>query len=541
MRQSIDPFPTDRRAGDIEVVCPKCRMAGSHVAIGSLDELRTIEEGAAACPSCGSSYPVLNGIPILVPSAFRHSLNSPDGARMEDGPAPLATCNFDTLIRRFSGPPSLAIGCGTGARSSFFNGDVVFMDTNYRHVREAVERYVGSHEVFGVVADPRVLPFPPDCFSYVLCSHGLGNLSSEDASLALRSMIDVAAVTIQVSVITDKVLLALARKIIERTGLNQLVRGPKNTLLRQAPLSAADLSRAGFEVHRRAHWLLRDVLDLRAIWEYYDALSWRLPTVGGTFVATCSKEEASKRTLLKSGFWRGDRSMVEIWDETGARYDNRWRSAASQALSEMELGFIGRFLELAPGGEILDIGVGTGRILDFLLSSSRAEDVYGVDLSEEMLEHCRAKLSSPKLRALEVADVSSEDLPFEARFDFMTAVRVLPYCRNWREVISKVAANLRPGGILVFSMPNLRSINRFTPCPVPVERATKKEIEQLARDSRFQLLDIESFTRLPDVFYDMSRTEVSSRALLAVEALLRKLLGRTFLGRFLFVALRNTS
>lgn len=531
MIKRIDPIPRDRRAGEIEVVCPECKIAGSQVVIGSLDELRKIEEGAASCLSCGSSYPVLNGIPILVPFAFRQSLDSPEGASVEET-ASSATGRLDTLVRKYSGSISLDVGCGTSARSGLFNGDVVFADANYRLVREAVEHHAGTHEVFGVVADPRVLPFSADSFSYVLCLSGLGHLSSEDASLALRSMKDVAAATIQVSVFTDRVLPALARQIVERTC-------PGRVLSRQAPLSAADLSKVGFEVHRRSHWLLRDRLDLPVIWEYYDALSWRLPTLGGAFVAICSKEEASRHTLLKSGFWRGNRSMAELWNETGARYDNRWRTPASQALSEMELEFTGRFLRLAPGGKILDIGIGTGRILDFILSNSHAEDVYGVDLSEEMLEQCRAKLSSARLRALEVVDISSEELPFEERFDFVTAVRVLPYCRNWREVVPKVAADLSPGGILVFSMPNRRSINRITPCPIPVERATKTEIEQLVKDSGLQLLDIETFTRLPDVFYDMSRTEVSSRVLLAVETLLRKLFGRTLLGRFLFVALRN--
>jgi SAM-dependent methyltransferase len=231
--------------------------------------------------------------------------------------------------------------------------------------------------------------------------------------------------------------------------------------------------------------------------------------------------------------------MVELWNETGASYDNRWQSTASKALSAMELDYIHRYCERSPGGTVLDIGVGTGRILECLVKQDNTDNVYGIDLSEEMARHCRNGVKSGKLKEIEVLDVSVEDIPFDVQFDFMTAVRVLPYCENWEEVLSRVIARLKPGGILVFSMPNRRSINRFTPCPVPIEWATRGQIEQLALNNGVELLAIESLTRLPDVFYHVARGGFSAKALLAVEGWLRKILGKTLLGRFLFVAVRK--
>lgn len=540
MTEGNDSRVSAPRAREITVICPECRRTGSYIPIGRLEELRAIKNGTADCPSCGSSYPVRNGIPILVPAVYINPPNFPDEEDIAHaGFDPIAKMRAGRMIKRFSGSVSLEVGCGKGQYSVYFNGDVVLTDTNFRFVEEAVEHYEGSHEAFGIVSDARLLPFLPDCFSYVLCSRTVEKLSSDDASRAVSSMKEIAAGTLQIDMPNDNSLLALIRRSAVRSGFSQEARYQDPAPEHQTPLTRKDFWRAGFEVHKYAHWFFREWLKLGVLWDVYDALALRFPSIGGTLVAIYSNAGSNPGRPPKPGLWRGDRSMEELWNEVGSSYENRWQSAASRALSAMEMGFVSRFLEEAPGGNVLDLGVGTGRVLDCLLSSDWTDTVRGVDLSEEMATYCRSRIDSTKLKDIAVMDISVGEIPFESTFDFITAVRVLPYCKNWKDVFNRAIKRLTPGGTLVFSMPNRRSINSFTPCPVPVERATRGEIEALALENGVELLAVETFTRLPDVLYDLAKTDASAKVLLAVERGMRKIFGGTLFGRFLFVAVRK--
>jgi SAM-dependent methyltransferase len=520
-------------AGDVRPLCPECKLQGQAVHVGSLAEIRAIADGSVRCPSCGSSFPVIRGIAILVPEKYRNRLNQPGlEDREHAGFETMSTKKVSALVERFSGPLSLDVGCGKGPYSPFFNGDVVFADFNYRFVEAALARFQGAHEAFGVVADARLLPFPPGCFDYVLCSNIVEHLSTEEVRDTLLSMKEIAAGILQIDVPNENGLLAFLRRIAARIGLFPEMRYEDPALMHHAPLAPRDFLREGFEVHGCVHWVSRDKIRLGILWDLYDAAVWRLPSLGGTLIALCSKAGALERE-------KGEGSMEELWNGIGATYDNRWRGAASGELSDMELDFIGRFLELAPGGDALDIGVGTGRILDRLLRSDRTESVRGVDLSEAMAAHCRRTIKSKKFEGVALADISREEIPYDMSFDFITAVRVLSYCDDWKGAFSRTVGKLKPGGVMVFSMPNRNSINSFTPCPVPVARTTRAEVELLAAEQGVEFLAVETFTRLPDVLYGASKGDGAARALLSAERFLGKVIGGTALGRFLFVAVRK--
>jgi SAM-dependent methyltransferase len=104
---------------------------------------------------------------------------------------------------------------------------------------------------------------------------------------------------------------------------------------------------------------------------------------------------------------------------------------------------------LPPGplGRLLDIGTGTGRMLELL--APRAERATGVDLSREMLALARARLAEAGLGrcALRQADMSR--LPFApASFALLTLSMVLHYADHPEEVLTEAARVLAPGGTL---------------------------------------------------------------------------------------------
>lgn len=94
-------------------------------------------------------------------------------------------------------------------------------------------------------------------------------------------------------------------------------------------------------------------------------------------------------------------------------------------------------------GEVLEVGVGTGRNLDLYPPDA---DVTGIDISEAMLERARKRASrlerSPELR---VAD--AESLPFEDdRFDTVTATCVFCSVNDPVRGLEEVRRVVKPDG-----------------------------------------------------------------------------------------------
>ena len=107
-------------------------------------------------------------------------------------------------------------------------------------------------------------------------------------------------------------------------------------------------------------------------------------------------------------------------------------------------------LSLLPHGpekSIIDIGTGTGRILE-LLGRGVARAV-GVDFSREMLALARSRLDVAHLPACQVRQGDMYQLPVDdCEFDIATLHLVLHYADDPGAVISEAARVLSPGGVL---------------------------------------------------------------------------------------------
>ncbi len=101
-----------------------------------------------------------------------------------------------------------------------------------------------------------------------------------------------------------------------------------------------------------------------------------------------------------------------------------------------------------PKGALLDIGTGTGRVLEVL--SPYIERGLGIDQSVEMLSLARSNLARAKVRNAEVRQGSmyTLDLPDES-FDIVSLHQVLHYAEDPQAVIDEAARVLKPGGRLL--------------------------------------------------------------------------------------------
>ncbi len=229
-----------------------------------------------------------------------------------------------------------------------------------------------------------------------------------------------------------------------------------------------------------------------------------------------------------------------FWNEQADSYARTWQSPGRHEMARRELDFLTSNARTSAQRSVLDIGIGSGRVLAHHLQTSPAPEVFGVDLAIDMVARCRKLFTDePRISGLVVADVAS-GLPFARSFDVISAIRVLKYSEQWRRSVHVIAGLLAPDGVTVFSMPNRSSINRFSrDYGVPWHATTANELVEVCRTSGLDVIDIAGFTRLPYSLYDKVTSRVASRVTIGAEDLATKLLGRRAFARELFVAAKR--
>ena len=99
--------------------------------------------------------------------------------------------------------------------------------------------------------------------------------------------------------------------------------------------------------------------------------------------------------------------------------------------------------------KLLEPGIGTGRIAIPL--AERGYQITGVDVSEEMMELLKKRLSQLKLPvqvSFQKADVL--DLPFrKGSFDIVVAVHLFYFIRKWEKAVDEILRVLKEGNPLV--------------------------------------------------------------------------------------------
>ncbi|GGE74265.1 SAM-dependent methyltransferase [Sphingomonas prati] len=102
------------------------------------------------------------------------------------------------------------------------------------------------------------------------------------------------------------------------------------------------------------------------------------------------------------------------------------------------------------GGRILEVGVGTGISLPDYASTST---LFGVDISEEMLERARTRVTQLKLanvEGIQVMDAEALDFP-DAAFDVVVAQYVVTAVPNPERALDEFVRVVRPGGLIVIA------------------------------------------------------------------------------------------
>src|SRR6266540_2524841 len=124
-------------------------------------------------------------------------------------------------------------------------------------------------------------------------------------------------------------------------------------------------------------------------------------------------------------------------------------------ISQVELADILQLAETSSDSTILEIGMGTGRIL--LPLSRRGLVTVGVDADPRMVKRLSQRIrSDSSTHEVHLLVAEGEHLPFRpGLFDAVVCIRVLRYFEKPWRAVAQMAQILRPGGRLVLEFANL--------------------------------------------------------------------------------------
>ncbi|HEX6603616.1 MAG TPA: metalloregulator ArsR/SmtB family transcription factor [Sphingomicrobium sp.] len=191
------------------------------------------------------------------------------------------------------------------------------------------------------------------------------------------------------------------------------------------------------ERRKEGSWVFLTLAELERIEPMFDLVdAWADPATGAMFASDAARTEGirAERAEAASRYFT---TYADVWDQIRSLH---------VAESEVERA-IDRALDQRPLGRLVDIGTGTGRMIE--LFGPRAAHAIGIDRSSEMLRLARVKLEAAGIASsLRQGDMYALPLPDEAA-DSIIIHQVLHYAHSPASAISEAARVLAPGGTLL--------------------------------------------------------------------------------------------
>ena len=134
---------------------------------------------------------------------------------------------------------------------------------------------------------------------------------------------------------------------------------------------------------------------------------------------------------------------MEEYSRLAPEYDTRWSFYIAATTSAT----LAR-LSVPPTGRVLDVGCGTGALLQQLARKFPQATLVGVDPVPEMLAVARGRVPS----STELREGWAEELPFEDNdFDVVVSCSMFHYVRQPVATLMELSRVLRPGGELIIT------------------------------------------------------------------------------------------
>jgi len=156
-------------------------------------------------------------------------------------------------------------------------------------------------------------------------------------------------------------------------------------------------------------------------------------------------------------------------------------------------------LNIAPGAQVLEVGVGTGLSLTAYPTQCQ---VTGIDLAPDMLEQAQEKIDQNGWRHLKVMEMDAMNLKFaDNSFDYVMAFHVVSVVPDAARVMREMLRVSKPGATVVI-INHFRSRKRLL-------AALDTAIEPITRRLGWHTLTLEEV--VGDVPLDITRTYKTAR------------------------------
>jgi lipopolysaccharide/colanic/teichoic acid biosynthesis glycosyltransferase/SAM-dependent methyltransferase len=241
--------------------------------------------------------------------------------------------------------------------------------------------------------------------------------------------------------------------------------------------------------------------------EYVDRVSWRtdLAILGQTLRVVWSRDSEGKLP--------GQPSEAQVPDF--ARITEDWATPADPQQWELARSRFSLCAALAGGGDVLEVGCGTGFGLEAI--APFASRCVGVEIDKKNVATAAARA-----RHCLIVRGDAAQLPFRAEsFDCVVALEMLYYLTDQQQFLADVRRLVRQGGRVLVTLPNA-SRSRFSPSPFST---SYPDVDHLRSMMQRTGLDVQIYGGLPA--HDLaSRRERLRKILVALHLVPRTISGR---------------
>lgn len=163
--------------------------------------------------------------------------------------------------------------------------------------------------------------------------------------------------------------------------------------------------------------------------------------------------------------------------------------------------------KVKPFNSLLEIGCGTGYVLEGISRTWPQVELHGSEYFEEGLEHARKRIPTARLRQLDATLLDEVN-----QYDVVGAFDVIEHIEQDETVLRNVARAIRPGGSLVLTVPQHRWLwSQVDEYACHVRRYSRTELMEKVNKTGLQVSYASSFVSLLVPLMWLSRKRASKQ------------------------------
>jgi len=180
---------------------------------------------------------------------------------------------------------------------------------------------------------------------------------------------------------------------------------------------------------------------------------------------------------------RGEKTAKEFWEKRWGE-SQLWKYSKITKYMAIHRKFDQLLKEFLGKGDkrILEIGCAGGKQLVYF-SKEFGYEPYGIDYSEEGCRIARENLRSQDICGQIICE-DIFDTSLEEEFDIVYSMGLIEHFLNTKRIIDKHIALLKPGGILLITVPNLKGSLYYS-----IRKMLGREVE-LSRNHNLSIMEI---------------------------------------------------